>query len=398
MAFTLAGVSTWIDGRRERRDVAVSGGRVVEGAPGPRVETGGGVLLPGLVNGHDHLQLPLLPLLGRPPHRSVYEWAEAARAGETAQAGDLAREWTRFDRLLLGGLRNLLAGVTAVAHHEGPHPAFGPAGFRLFALLRRGRLTRACFPVRVLRRCAHAHSPGLEPDLRRTRGRGPGPWMIHVAEGCDARCAAEVAGLEQAGLLDRRTLLVHALGLAPADVGRIARAGAGVVWCPESNAALYGARAPVTALRAAGVRLGLGSDSPVSGVRDALSNLAAARAAGPFDDEALLRLAGRETAELLGLPLGGFEPGCPADLLLVDGLERLLAGDRRAVRLVVVAGRALYGEPGLMRQLAPGTLGLRVDGQPRALEGALGRLVLPLLRRLPAPPRAAWLEGLEAVS
>lgn len=396
MAFTLRGALTWDDGRLVRRDVGVARGRVLASPAGTAVETGSGVLLPGLVNGHDHLGLSLLPALGRPPHRSLYEWAAEARAGEAAGAARLAREWSRFDRLLLGGLRNLLAGVTAVVHHDPPHAAFGAAGFRLLALLRRRCWTRSAFPVRVLRRFAFAHSPGLEPDLRATWPRDDRPWMVHAAEGRDERCAAEVAGLDRAGLLDRRTLLVHALGITPEDVGRLARAGAGVVWCPESNLALYGGRAPVEALLAAGVRLGLGSDSPISGVRDALSNLSAARASAAFDDEGLLRLATRQTAELTGLPAGGPAPGATADLLLADTIEGLLAGDRRAVRLVVVAGRALYGDAGLMQLLSPGALPLRVDGRARALERGLGRLVLPLLRRLPRPPRAAWLDGLEA--
>jgi cytosine/adenosine deaminase-related metal-dependent hydrolase len=396
VAFTLRGALTWDDGRLARRDVSVARGQVVPSPAGAVAETGGGLLLPGLVNGHDHLGYSLLPALGRPPHRSVYEWADEARAGEAAGAARLAREWSRFDRLLLGGLRNLLAGVTAVVHHDAPHPAFGAAGFRLLALLRRGRFTRSSFPVRVLRRYAFAHSPGLEPDLRRTRPRDGRPWMIHAAEGRDERCAGELALLEREGLLDPRTVLVHALGVSSQDVGRIARSGAGVVWCPESNQVLYGARAPVAELLAAGVRLGLGSDSPIAGVRDALSNLAEARTSAALRDEALLRLATRGTADLTGLPAGGFAPAAPADLLLVDTLDGLLAGDRRAVRLVVLAGRALYGEAGLMQQLSPGALTLSVDGRPRALERELGRLVLPLLRRLPPPPRAAWLDGLGA--
>ena len=118
--------------------------------------------------------------------------------------------------------------------------------------------------------------------------------------------------------------------------------------------------------------------------------------AAAFDDESLLRLATRRTAELTGLPAGGLTPGAAADLLLVDTIEGLLAGDRGAVRLVVVAGRALYGEAGLMQLLSPGALPLRVDGRARALERGLARLALPLLRRLPRPPRAAWLDGLKA--
>ncbi len=77
----------------------------------------GAVVFPGLINAHDHLEVNHY---GRVKCRSVYEnasqWVEdmrprlrndpALRAGQSHPLSD---------RLFLGGLKNLLAGVTTVA-------------------------------------------------------------------------------------------------------------------------------------------------------------------------------------------------------------------------------------------------------------------------------------------
>jgi cytosine/adenosine deaminase-related metal-dependent hydrolase len=278
------------------------------------------------------------------------------------------------DRLFLGGLRNLLAGVTAVVHHGAFHRSLG----------------RPLFPVRVLARYGFAHSPGLTPDLRRTYRTTDRriPWLIHAAEGRDERCRGEIALLAEKNLLRQNTVLVHGIAATRQDAERIASARGALVWCPESNRHLYGATAPVAMLRAAGVPVGLGSDSPVSGVRDALSNLAAARREGLLTDDELLELATRESAAVARLPVGGLEPGAPADLIAVDSAERLLRGERESVRLVMVAGRVLYGEPELATALLKDARPLLVDGAPRVVLGAIGRRAAALLRRPMASP---WL-------
>jgi cytosine/adenosine deaminase-related metal-dependent hydrolase len=375
------------DGGLVVRDVAVSGDRVAAVAPMgslPRdaieADLAGRVLLPGLVNAHDHLDFSSFPVLGNPPYASVYEWSAAVDAG----AGDLrARDALAVplvDRLFLGGLRNLLAGVTAVAHHNPFHRS----------------LSRADFPVRVLARYSFAHSPGLTPSLRRTYRTTDRriPWMVHAAEGTDARARAELQLLVEANVLRQNTVIVHGIGLSPEDGARIAAAGACLVWCPESNRRLYGATAPVPSLRAAGVRVGLGSDSPVSGVRDALSNLAAARAEGLFGDEELIELATRDSGEVARLPVGGLAPGGRADLLAVESVERLLSGERASVELVLRGGSVLYGAPALLETLAPSAVALRVDGVPRRLAAGPARRAASLLGRCAALRRSAWIEGL----
>ena len=390
----LRNARVWRKDAFQAADVVVVGDRVrgvsAPGADPPadvEIDLAGRVVLPGLVNAHDHLDFSIVPALGRPPYPNVYAWAADVDGGAGDPRVQRAMAVPEVDRLFLGGLRNLLAGVTAVLHHNPYHRSLG----------------RPEFPVRVQDRYGHAHSPGLTPHLRksyRTTDRRI-PWIVHALEGTDASVAEEVAALQAANVLRQNTVIVHGIALTAQTAAQVAEARANVVWCPESNRHLYGATAPVEVLREAGVTLGLGSDSPASGVRDALSNLAAARRERVLDDGALIELATRSSAAVARLPVGAVEADGLADLLVASSIESLLAGERQAVSLVLVAGRARYGEPALMkaasrvlsRSIAP--VGLHVDGVARALEADLARRLATLLRRHPAVRDVPWAASLE---
>jgi 5-methylthioadenosine/S-adenosylhomocysteine deaminase len=153
---------------------------------------------------------------------------------------------------------------------------------------------------------------------------------------------------------------------------RLAVRGAAVAHCPGSNAKLAAGVARVTALRRAGIRVGLGTDGPASG--DDLDLWTQARLAGLFarvtsGDAAaltareLLLMATREGAAAIGRDdLGALEPGRWADLVQLDLTDpafvdpadddQLLsnlvwAGGARLVRDVWVAGEQVLsdGEP-----------------------------------------------------
>jgi cytosine/adenosine deaminase-related metal-dependent hydrolase len=385
--FALRNVSVWRDGRLARADVAVSGERVEAVAePGrlaPRareVDLEGRILLPGLVNGHDHLDFSTFPPLGRPPYASVYEWAADVNGGTGDPAARAALDVPLVDRLFLGGIRNLLAGATAVAHHNPFHRS----------------LEAPEFPVRVLARYGFAHSPGLTPNLRRTYRTTDRriPWMVHAAEGTDSRCAGELEHLSAANVLRQNTVIVHGISLGSDDAARIAAARAAVVWCPESNRRLYGSTAPIAVLRAAGVRVGLGSDSPVSGVRDPLSNLRAARREAVLDDTELIRMATEETAQVARLEVGAAEEGAPADFIAVPSIGELLDGRRESVALVTVGGRVLYGDACFMSALATESVPLWVDGVPRRIDARLGRRLFGLTRSHGPFSSVPWLAGI----
>lgn len=353
----------------------LSGGRVVQ-APvaGARVlELGGRLLLPGLVNAHDHLDQSLfLPPPGA-PFEDGYAWIAALEADAPRQQGALRVPVVEL--LFLGGLRNLLCGVTAVVHHGADHRALGDDEF----------------PVRVQRRYEFAHSPGQTLALRRSYRTSDRriPWFVHAGEGRSARVAGELHALAAANVLRQNTVIARGLAFGATDAQRLAEARACLVWCPEADRAQYQAVADLRGWRAAGVRVGLGSDSSPCGARDLLSTVAHARGLGLLDDASLIELASAGSAEVARLPVGGLAPGDPADFVAVEDLEAFLRGEREALALVVVGGRPLCGRSELLEAAGLGA----VPCGPLALERGLHERARRALRGL-GPERPAWLSGL----
>ena len=355
--------------------LALAGGKVVDAPPpGARVvEAGGRLLLPGLVNAHDHLDQSLFRPPPGAPFEDGYAWVAALEADAPRQQAALRVPVVEL--LFLGGLRNLLSGVTAVVHHGPDHRALGDDEF----------------PVRVQRRYEFAHSPGQTLALRRSYRTSDRriPWFVHAGEGRSARVAGELDALAAANVLRQNTVIARGLAFGPAEARRVAEARACLVWCPEADRAQYQAAADLRAWRVAGVRVGLGSDSPPCGARDLLSSLAEARRAGLLDDAALLELASAGSAEVARLPVGAPTPGAPADLVLVEDGEAFLRGERESLALVIVGGRPLCGRAELLE--ATGVEAVACG--PVALARGLHERARRALRGL-GPERPAWLSGL----
>src|SRR6202011_1306066 len=70
----------------------------------------GHLILPGLINAHDHLEFNLYPRMGHGPYSNAGAWArDIYRPHESPIAEHL---WVpKRTRLLWGGLKNLLSGV-----------------------------------------------------------------------------------------------------------------------------------------------------------------------------------------------------------------------------------------------------------------------------------------------
>ena len=159
------------------------------------------------------------------------------------------------------------------------------------------------------------------------------------------------------GVLSERTLCIHVVQAGPADIQRLARAERAVAHCPLSNRAHGHGDAPLAALLAAGLRVGLGTDSERERGRRSICwprRARPARSRGSLPRERLA-LCTRDAARALGLERRDRSPGAgPMGRLRRDPTrtaptrtgtpaeERVLASGPRDVLATFVGGRDVY--------------------------------------------------------
>jgi cytosine/adenosine deaminase-related metal-dependent hydrolase len=436
-------IATMDDALSEHPDgwVLVDGAEIaaVGGGPEPegdheRVDLGGAVVTPGLVNTHHHLYQTLTR--ARAQQADLFTWLR-----------ELYPVWARIDAeaeyaAARTGLAELaLSGCSTVFDHHYVFPrgrqgiveaevqAARELGVRLVA-------SRGSMDLGV-------SDGGLPPDelveeleavlaeTERLHGElhepGPGahvqiavapcsPFSVtgrlmeesaalarrlgvvlhtHLAETVEeeAYCrelygCSPVEYLGRLGWLDDDVWCAHCVHLSGPEVARLAETGTGVAHCPTSNLRLGAGVAPVRALRDAGVRVGLGVDGSASNERSDLfmevkQALLVARGRG--GGEAMtardaLRLATRGGAEVLRRDdIGSLAPGTQADLAIwrTDGLELGGADD-------LVAGLVLSGPHRVDRLVVGGQDVVRGGALVRADESEIARAHRAQARRLTA--------------
>jgi cytosine/adenosine deaminase-related metal-dependent hydrolase len=375
-----------------REPLHIAGGRVAASRPpgGWELDLDAHLILPGLINAHDHLHLNSIPPLPqRAPFPNSYAWIAAFQPHFADPAVAAAVAVPKELRYQQGALKNLLSGATTVAHHDPWHATLDDTGF----------------PVGLLRAFGWSHSLGLGdggwelgsgsnphvpppiprygPPVAESFADTPRewPWIIHLAEGTDALAAAELARLDALGCLAGNTVLVHGAGLTEVDIERVIACGAAVVWCPSSNLSMLGRTLDPRRLLDAG-RLALGSDSRLTGARDLLDELRVAAAHGDLTPPELLRLVTASASSILRLPsVGGLHAGQQADLLVLrdrggDPYHALLDISRADIRAVVRAGAPALADPDFAAWFAAcaiETVPATLDGRPKLLARALAR-------------------------
>ncbi len=357
--------------------------------PTPRearqVEFPDGALVPGLVNLHTHLELT--HLAGKNTAREFPDWIRAIRSLKDASTAE------EFDHAAEQGVRDCwAAGVTCVAdtgstgaplralarlgargiyYQEvfGPDPAKCAASLAELdgALARLEPMATSCARLGVSPHAPYSVSASLykavselaraerlpvavhlaeshaETELVQS-GRGPFAEMLRargIAVAGVARSPVEY--LRLLGVLDQSPLAIHCVQVDARDIEMLRDSGAAVAHCPRSNRAHRHGTAPLEALRAAGVPVGLGTDSAVS---SGDVNLRAEAVAARLEGEEALGMLTIEGARALGLDaeIGSLEVGKQADLAVFPGLPTARPPDRpTAAVLTLIAGRIVHG-------------------------------------------------------
>ncbi|HXH49048.1 MAG TPA: amidohydrolase family protein [Terriglobia bacterium] len=328
-----------------RADLEIANGRILRLIDRGRKRTGvenadlrsrqveisleGCLILPGLINSHDHLEFNLFPRLGQGPYPNFGKWADDIFYPESSPIREHLSIPKRV-RLWWGGIKNLLSGITTVCHHNAYEKSIFDADF----------------PVRVVKRYGWAHSLRFGKNVEQAFLSTPrgAPFIIHLAEGSDKQSGDEIFRLDRLGALNSRTVIVHGVGLTGRGHELRRQRGAALVWCPTSNRFTLG-----TTLDMAGLsrrdRISLGSDSALTAEGDLLDEVRAAHREG-LDPRQIYSMVTESAADVLRLRNGEgkLQPGSNADLLVVkqqnvSPAETLINTRLNTIEMVMVSGR-----------------------------------------------------------
>jgi len=331
-----------------------------------------GVILPGLIDAHNHILFDIFDETDWSPSK-IYanhnQWPNEARYKalvDTKQYmnGESSPMSLGCEMLKYGELKALVAGTTSV------QGSANPADKACYASLARtidqspnglgfDKIQAATlFPTK-------SAADGVCNNIASDRTDA---YAIHIAEGVDATSRNEFAKLgtittNPQCLYAPETTIIHGTSLGDPELSTIAARGMSMVWSPRSNVFLYGggndlaktANIPLALQK--GINVALAPDWSIGGSQNLLDEL---RFADLVDNNTwgnvlsarqLVDMVTINAARALGLAsvLGSIEVGKKADLMVIGGAgvsayDSLLAARPADVRLVMVNGAVLYGD------------------------------------------------------
>ena len=376
---------------KERVDLVVSGGTIVtmdgqrrvieDGAiavnhqtivmVGPRAEieakyvarqeidARGKLVLPGLINGHTHVPMTLLrglkddvsldvwlqkyifPAEAKNVNESFVRWgtrlgaAEMIRSGTTTFADMYYFEDAVADETKAAGMRGVL-GETFIDFPAPDNKSEAQMLAYTENFLKRWKgdpLIHAAVAPHSIYTC----SKKTLKDAATLARKYNAPILIHVAEtkkelveSRERNGATPVQYLDRIGLLGPDVLAAHCVWVDETDRKILAERQVGCVHNPSSNMMLASGVAPVVEERAAGMRVGLGTDGPAGSNNDLnmmeeMDLAAKLQKVAKMDPQALgakdaLEMATIEGARALHMEkeIGSLEPGKKADVVVLS--------------------------------------------------------------------------------
>jgi len=306
---------------------------------------------PPFINSHDHLVGNWFPRAGdNHPYATTDIWVEEMKQSASFQErnriwiNDGSFKLTEGNAPLLtqlGMYKNIFSGCIVVQDH-------GPNQIDSYY---------DSFSINVIRNYRQCHSLSLgnwwggrsaEKEWQDTKGKMP--FILHLAEGTDGAAKSSFQKLEELGLLQPNTLIIHGIALTPEDIKKCAEAGTSICCCPESNNFLIGETIDIKACLDSGVNLVLGTDSTMSGTPNLLHEIRIFHKYFPdipMQEVFKLITSNAQKAMMIDADLGYLNNTC-SNLLLTrkkhdDPYENLLHITEEDIEFLMYNGKPIYG-------------------------------------------------------
>jgi 5-methylthioadenosine/S-adenosylhomocysteine deaminase len=348
--------------------VAIRADRIV--AVGPAADLGrqyqaaktlpaaGKLVMPGLINGHNHapmvlfrgladdmklsdwLQKYIFPAEAKNASRDFVEAGtalaclEMIRSGTTTYADMYYFEDQVAQVTALAGMRGILGETIIqfpVADNKTPEEALSYTEQFIKRWKGNGLIVPAVAP-----HAPYTNSAATLQSCKALADKYSVPVLIHVAETQDETTEIRqkygktpVGWLEGLGVLGPNVVISHGVWLTEPDLDVVRRKGVGVAHNPESNMKLASGTAPVIRMLALGIPVGLGTDGAASNndldMFEAMDITAKLHklvlvdpAALPAEQVVEMATIGGAAAQHMEKEIGSLEKGKKADVIVID--------------------------------------------------------------------------------
>jgi cytosine/adenosine deaminase-related metal-dependent hydrolase len=360
-------------------------------ADAPTIIVTNGLILPGLIDAHNHILFDIFDETDWAPTKAYSnhnQWPNDARYkamvdakqylnGEYGSPLDLGCEMDKY-----GELKGLLSGTTAIvgAANPGNKACYGSLARTI------DQSSNELGYDRVQAATLFPSTSSADSVCRNIATGKTDSYIIHIGEGVDQTSRSEYTSLYTVPTVDGclhvpQTAIVHGVSFGEGEFASMAGNGMSLVWSPASNVFLYGLGTDLTKTAniplalSHGINVALAPDWSIGGSQNLLDELRFARRVGDtvwggaLSPKTLTDMATINPAKVLGLEqvIGSLAVGKKADLFVIPGspgapYDALLASRPQDIRLVMVNGVILYGDPQLQAAApqAPGCEALDV--------------------------------------
>jgi hypothetical protein len=320
-----------------------------------------GVVSPGLIDAHNHMQYNALPPWQHAElYTSRYQWQSDGDYYDYREAYDGISNSYKCEIGKWAELRTLAGGGTSVVGSSG-----GACIAGLVRNLDEDEVAHGLDGYDL--KYSSSNVTGMDGDdgdyFRGKLESGDyGAVLNHVAEGVQGSVSVEIDHMFDIGMAGGGMAFVHSTDATVSQLARMRAEGTTIIWSPRSNLDLYWATTPADIAMRMGIPVALGPDWTWSGSSNPSRELRCAQEylfsrQTSISDKDLWTMATADAARSVGLDgvMGTLYEGMVADISVFSYSEEpyrpLIEADPRDVLLVLVNGQPLYGTGDLVDSL-----------------------------------------------